>query len=254
MEMLFMGDIKKTGENLFLRRMNSHLEECFMYSDMLFNYLSAYCQMEPAISTYIAIRLLLTHFHWGLVFYSDMPQTYQSFYETCWDSFWDLVASEGGRTEPLRYLSFLLTLTDTNGELHQGEQRMIRTWYHEIEKKLHEEQLFCAKPCKKSFLQIAIPELEECTGSATVREEDVPVLLQYYNPIIAPHSETGIEASFEYLFNDSGDFDFEKASVPLPGISLDDTIALIKAEILNENRTGTDPISVSLMNRTRIEL
>ncbi len=70
---------------------------------------------------------------------------------------------------------------------------MIRKWYYEIEKKLHMEQLFCAKPCEKCFLQIAIPELEEYTGSATVSKEDVPVLLQYYNPIVAPHFSPGTE-------------------------------------------------------------
>ena len=130
---------------------------------------------------------------------------------------------------------------------------MIRTWYHEIKKKLHEEQLqHCiAKPRRNSFLQIDIPQLVEYSNSATVSEEDVPVLLQYYNPIVAPHFKSDTGTSFEYLFDHDGDFNFAEASVPLPGIMLDDAIALIKAGILNENRTETEPISVSLMNRIR---
>ncbi len=115
------------------------------------------------------------------------------------------------------------------------------------------EQLFCAKPCEKCFLQIAIPELEEYTGSATVSKEDVPVLLQYYNPIVAPlfFPGNGTGDSFKYLFDDGGDFDFREAYAPDLWITLDDTIALIKAGILNENRAETDPISASLMNRIR---
>ena len=54
--------------------------------------------------------------------------------------------------------------------------------------------------------------------------------------------------SFEYLFDESDDFDFVKILVPVSWVSLDDTVALIKAGILNENRTETDSISDSLMN------
>ena len=254
LEMLFMGNIENASENLFLRRMHSHLEECFLYSDMLFNFLSAYCPIEPGIATYIATRLLLTHFHWGLVLYPDMPQEYQSFYETCWDTLWDLVATEGEITDPLRYLKSLLALSpDDNRQFSQYEKRTISTWYHEIKKELHGGQLHhcIAKPCENRFLQIDISQLGEYSESATVSEADVPVLLQYYNPIVAPHFKSDTGTSFEYLFDYGGDFNFAASSVPLPGIELDDVIALIRAGILVEYRTETEPISVSLMNRIR---
>ena len=116
------------------------------------------------------------------------------------------------------------------------------TWYQEIKMHMQEEGFHFAKP--RENCRIDIPELEEYTESATYREEDVPVLLQYYNPIVAPHifSEAGTGDSFKCLFDDGGDFDFREAPAPVPGITLDDTIALIKAGILNETRTETDQI------------
>lgn len=254
LEALFAGDLKKGDKNLFLRRTYSHLDECFLYSDMLFNYLAAYCPIAPSIFTYIATRLLAEYFHYGMVSFPDVPHEYQEFYETCWYSFRNSFDLDANGNDPQhRYLELFRVFSNTAETALPDEYRKLKICYHELEEKAREIQLHCVQPRADFLTKIDLSELGECAATATVKKTDIPVLLQYYNPVVAPHKENKTP-SFKYCFDDGGDFDFGDYSIPVPGISLEDTVELIKAGILIEMRTETEPLSISLMNGIKITL
>ena len=86
----------------------------------------------------------------------------------------------------------------------------------------------------------------EPSFGVTVSQEDIPVLLQYYNPLVAPHTGEAYDPCFEYIFNEDGDFDFNEDFVPMPGPQLFRVNMMLKAGLLEEDRRTIEPISAWL--------
>ena len=80
----------------------------------------------------------------------------------------------------------------------------------------------------------------------TANPEDIPVLLQYYNPEVAPHVGEAYDPCYEYLFNKEGDFDFTVDFVPMPGIPPFLVALMLQAGLLEEDRGTIEPISAWL--------
>lgn len=242
---IFRGNLADIEDNCFLKKMNAHVEECFLYQDMIFHYLASVSYMAPAVTTHIVLRILMKYFRWEIVIYPEMPDQYKEFYEKCWELFqreFDLSSPKKPGAWLLKLICvFSPEIAESSGATYQK----INRWYDSVSLLMKESGITLASLPYWNAEEDMI-RFRELALHATVSPEGIPVLLQYYNPELAPHSGEADDPHYEYFFNEEGDFDFAMDFVPMPGLSFSRVIRMLEAGLLEEDRGTIEPISAWL--------
>ena len=245
MEEIFHGNLNDMEDNCFLKKIGTHIEDCFLYHDMLFHYLSSVSYMEPAVTTYIVLRILMKYFQWEIVTYPEIPDRYAEFYEECWALFQQEFDFSSHRKVGSWLLNLLCVFSPEGAESSNETYQKISHWYEAVRLLMEEYSITLANLHYWNGEEY-LTAFREQSFHVTVNQEDIPILLQYYNPVVAPHTGELWDPCYEYTFNEEGDFDFTVDFVPMPGPLFIETMRMLEAGLLEEDRGTIEPISAWL--------
>ena len=242
-EELFQGNVKAPEENCFLRKISNHIEECFLYHDVLLHYLATISYIEPAITTYVVLRILMKYYQWEIVTYPDIPEEYRDFYDNCWNLFqqeFDL----DSRNKTGAWLIDLISVfsPDTAESRPEEVYQRLGDWYKKVNMLMEDTAFYPSHAQYRDGEDQIRNVFTEQSYRVSVRQEDIPVLLQYYNPEMIPHTGLPDDPPYEFYFNEEGDFDFTYGYQVMPGPTLTAVSYMLKEGLLEEERTKTEPI------------
>lgn len=221
--------------------------------DLLFNIFAMGSPLAPNVGAYIAYRVLLFHLDWGFLPPIDLPQNLSAYLEDCWNLFEDMFLPGKINEEECR--SLLHRLYHGPSQYHEEDDdpadAKMRVWYDAVLNKASSYDVILPRPDNDVILA-DWNLIKELNSTPDVPHEDVPILVQYYNPAILKDGiEKGANPStpdrYRYLFDCNGDLCLPERTEKQPFIRLEDLYTSLKAGILQESDPDGELLSAKML-------
>ena len=243
-----------SNPTLFLEKFRASFTTHFTSYDLFFNMFAMGSHLAPNVGAYIAYRVLQFHLDWGFLPPIDLPRDLSEYLEDCWDLFETLFLPGKINEESCRSLLHRLYYGPSRyrGEDDDPEDEKMRTWYDAVSTKA--ELYGVVLPRADSDVILADWDLfAELNFASDAAPEDIPILLQYYNPAMLMNGTEGAEENasvprrYRYLFDDNGDMCLPERTEKLPFISLRDFLTSLRAGILQESDFDGEYLSAKML-------